>query len=242
VADPTFVAIAREKGDKSGRIIASIIDGVPFWGVTRKKISIKKISDLSNLRVATYPAPSTNYALMNRLIKEHRLNTRIVQGAFGTLLAIMERGRADMAMELEPTTSLAVRQGYQVVFSYKNLYGDFALTGLSTTNSFINSHPDICQKVVQALQKAYKFAYHDLKGAIEVANKQFPDIDKDAVQMGVKRMIEDKIIPRSVVVKEKSWNEAISLRRHIGDLKSNAPFSENVDNQFSEIAVQSVSE
>jgi len=240
VADPTFVAIARERGDKSGRIIASIVDGVPFWGVSKKKIHIKKMNDFSNLRVATFPAPSTNYALMNRMIKEHRLNTRIVQGAFGTLLAIVEKDKADMAMELEPTTSLAVKQGYNVAFSYKDLYTEFAFTGLSTTYSYIKNSPDICQKVVMALQKAYRYVYQDFQGTVEAAQKEFPDYDRDVLEMGVKRIIADKTVPRSAIVKETSWNAAVGIRKYIGDLKGNAPFAENVDNQFADKPVKSL--
>lgn len=241
VADPTFVAIAREKGDETGQIIASIIDGVPFWGVSKKDTKIKNVSDFAGHRVATYPAPSTNFALMDRIVKKHKLDTRIVQGAFGTLLPIVANERADIAMVLEPTTSLAVKQGYNVVFSYKNLYGDFALTGLSTTKSYISEHRDICQKVVNALQKAYQYAYKDFEGAVAVATQQFPDFDKEALQMGVKRMIDDETIPQTAVLKEKSWNEAISLRRFLGDIKANAPFADNVDNQFAVKADQEMS-
>ena len=64
VADPTFIAIARERGNKQGQIIANIIDGVPFWGVSKSDKKIDKIEDFANMRVATYPSPSTSFALM----------------------------------------------------------------------------------------------------------------------------------------------------------------------------------
>ncbi|HHD63115.1 MAG TPA: ABC transporter substrate-binding protein [Desulfobulbaceae bacterium] len=234
VADPTFVAIARERGDNSGRIIASIIDGVPFWGISKKVLSyIKDPQGLNGYKIATYPAPSTNFALMSRLIKQHNLDSRVVQGAFGTLLAMLQNDQADIAMVLEPTVSLStVKQGYHVVFSYKDIYGDFALTGLSTTTTYINAHPDICQKVVNALQKAYRFVYSNFDGVVEVAQAEFPDFPSEVIRLGVKRMIDDKTIPRSVLVKETSWNEAVALRQYIGDLKGNAPFRDNVDNRF----------
>ena len=34
IADPTFVAIARTKG-QGGQVVASIVNGVPFWGVAK---------------------------------------------------------------------------------------------------------------------------------------------------------------------------------------------------------------
>lgn len=240
VADPTFVAIAREKGNDQGQIIASVIDGVPFWGVSKKDIKIEKIEDFANLKVATYPAPSTNYSLMEKMIKANNLNTKIIQGAFGTLLSILQNNRADIAMILEPTASLAVKEGYHVVFSYKDFYGDFALTGLSTTRSFIKENPEICQKVVNALQMAYKYAYTDFEGTVEVAKRQFPDFDDFVVRQGVKRMIVDETIPKGTILKEKSWQEAIALRKYIGDLQSDAPFAKNVNNSFADTAVTTV--
>ena len=234
VADPTFVAIAREKGDDSGKIIASIIDGVPFWGVSKKELGqINDPKGLNGYKIATYPAPSTNFALMRRLIKQYHLNSQIIQGAFGTLLAMLQNDQADIAMVLEPTVSLStVKQGYHVVFSYKNIYGDFALTGLSTTTAYIKAHPDICQKVVNALQRAYDFVYSNLDGAVKVGLAEFPDFPPEVVRLGIKRMIEDQTIPKTVLLKESSWREAISLRRFIGDLKGDAPFKDNVDNTF----------
>lgn len=238
VADPTFVAIAREKGDNSGQIIAGIIDGVPFWGVSKKEVDIKSMQDLDGLRVATFPAPSTNFALMERIVKNNNLNTKIVQGAFGTLLPMVENDRADIAMVLEPTASLAVEQGFHVAFSYKNSIDDFALTGLSTTKNYIATHPDICQKVVNALQRAYKYAYSDFAGTLDVAAQQFQDLDRAVLKLGVERMISDETISTSALVKESSWDAAVSLRKYLNDLQGNAPFSENVDNQFAQKAAK----
>lgn len=240
VADPTFIAIARERGNKQGQIIANIIDGVPFWGVSKSDRKISKIEDFANMRVATYPSPSTNFALMEKMVKGHNLNTRIVQGAFGTLLSILQNNGADMAMVLEPTTSLAEKQGYNVVFSYKKFYPDFAFTGLSTTTDYIKNHPEVCQKIVDALQKAYKYAYENFEGTVSVAKEEFPDFDDSVLRQGVRRMLDDKIIPKSAVLKEKSWQTAIDTRIYIGDLQNNAPFRENVNNEFAEKAVRDV--
>ena len=240
VADPTFIAIARERGNNQGQIIANIIDGVPFWGVSKSDKKIDKIEDLVNMRVATYPSPSTNFALMEKMAKEHDLNTKIVQGAFGTLLSILQNNGADMAMVLEPTTSLSETQGYQVVFSYKEFYPDFAFTGLSTTKAYIKNHPDVCQKVVDSLQKAYKYAYENFEGTVLIAKAQFPDFNDSVLRQGVKRMLDDETIPKSTVLKEKAWQAAIDTRIYIEDLQKNAPFGENINNEFSKKAVMNI--
>jgi NitT/TauT family transport system substrate-binding protein len=56
VADPTFVAIAHERG-QSGKVIALLIDGVPNYGVATSSQSerIKSASDLSGKTLPRFP-------------------------------------------------------------------------------------------------------------------------------------------------------------------------------------------
>jgi len=71
VADPTFVAIAREKG-MQGRIVAGLVGSVPLFGVAIKP-SIPEINNpslLKGLSVATYSAPSTAYVLQEKMYKD----------------------------------------------------------------------------------------------------------------------------------------------------------------------------
>jgi len=59
VADPTFAAIAREKG-QPGLVVASVVAGAPFWGVTKKDSigTISNAAQLKNLRIATGEGPA----------------------------------------------------------------------------------------------------------------------------------------------------------------------------------------
>jgi len=73
IADPTFVAIANEKGQK-GKVVASIVNGVPFWGVTNKDIpEITDGKQLEGLSVATFPSPSTAYTLQYDMFEDAEL-------------------------------------------------------------------------------------------------------------------------------------------------------------------------
>jgi NitT/TauT family transport system substrate-binding protein len=232
VADPTFVAIARQSGNNSGVIIGNIINSVPFWGVSKGKYDTTKLLSLKGKRIATYPAPSTNYALIDWLNKKYDLNIKIVQGSFGALLSILKNDRADMAMMLEPTASVAVTNGYNVVFTYKDIFSKFAFTGLSTTKDYANNNPETCRKVLRALQRAFDYAHNNFEGTVEVAMQEFKEFDKDVIRLGVTRMIKDSTIPKSIKVSNEAWDQAIEIRRFIGDLKKSATFCDNVDNSF----------
>lgn len=244
VADPTFAAIAREKG-QPGLVLATVVNGATFWGVTKKANipEITKPSQLKNLRIATYQSPSTNYTLMAKTLRDNKGavgDATIVQGAFGTLLAMMDAGSADVAMELEPTVSIAQKEGARVVYSYPEMYGPFMLTGLYTTKDYRDKNPEVCQKVVDALERAVQFAHSDPEGTIEVARKVFPDLDADVVKKAVHRMLDAKTIPQHATIDPAAWKNAIDLRIDVGDLKSRQIANETIDPSFADKAAQHV--
>jgi len=240
IGDPVFTAISREKGAK-GKVIASIVDGVTIWGVTNKASisSIGKPGDLAGLRVGTFPDPSTNFALMKETILkggDTLKNTKIVQAPIGSQLALLENGSADIAMDLEPGTSIAESKGYRVVYSSPRFYGRFAFTGLTTTEDYINGNKDVVQKFVNAIEKALYYCHTDEVGTIALAATLFPKLDTAVVANAVKRMLLDKTIPDHAVMSDAAWQKALQVRVKIGDLKELKPTADAVDNSFAQRA------
>ena len=71
IADPTFVAIAKEQGI-DGCVIGSIVNSVPFWALT-KNPNVPQITNAAMLApysVATFAAPSTAYTVQTEMFKE----------------------------------------------------------------------------------------------------------------------------------------------------------------------------
>jgi NitT/TauT family transport system substrate-binding protein len=244
IGDPVFTAISREKGAK-GKVIASIVDGVAIWGVTNKANIqlIEKPSDLAGLKVGTFPDPSTNYALMKKTIikgGDTLKNTKIVQAPIGSQLALLElkTNGADIAMDLEPGTSIAVSKGYKVVYSSPKFYGRFAFTGVTTTEEYINLNKEIIQKFVNAIEKSLQYCHNDETGTIEIAAKLFPSLDKSVVSNAVNRMVNDGTIPLHAEMSDEAWQKALQVRVDIGDLKELKPTNDAVDNSFSASALQ----
>jgi NitT/TauT family transport system substrate-binding protein len=235
VSDPTFTAIARERG-QGGKVVAGIVRGVPFWVVTFNP-AIKKIDTpmgFSGYRIATYTAPSTSYAVMKNILQNggKPVNARIVQGAFGTLLALLRARQADMALDIEPIVSIATHQGGRIVYSPAAHLGDFAFTGLTVSDGFYKQHPDQIQQAVNAITKAMKFIRQDFEGAVAVARKEFPEVPEPVVREALKRLVQEGTVPPSPVLTKQAWDRAIALRREIGDLKGKGSFEENVDMSF----------
>jgi NitT/TauT family transport system substrate-binding protein len=239
IGDPIFTAIARENGAK-GKVVASIVDGVSIWGVTKKDIPfIQTPIDLKGLKLGTFPAPSTVFTLMQNTINDNKLeDTKIVQAPIGSQIALIENGNVDIAMELEPGASLAESQGYKVVYSAAQFYGPFAFTGVTTTEENITKNKETIQKFVNALEQALVFARNSPEETIKTAQSLFPTLDKDVVANAVNRMIKDKTIPITTAMSDESWQNAMKIRYQMGDIKEIKPTIDAVDNSFTKKAVK----
>jgi len=240
--DPMMVPISRQQGGP-GKIVGNVVGRVAFWGVAvdPKITPITKPQDFAGKRVVTYPAPNTIYALQERALLAGGLtlgkDSFITQAAFGTELAPLFAGTADITMTLEPVVSQALAKGAHIVYSFPEQYGDYPLTGLMVKDDLIQKNPDLVQHVLDAYQKALTYAYQNPDGAIAVAVKEFPDVDKTIIANAVHRMLTEGTIPKVVTVSKDEYAKAVSVRRDIGDLQKDVSFEDAVDNQFAEKAV-----
>ncbi|HIQ50753.1 MAG TPA: ABC transporter substrate-binding protein, partial [Nautiliaceae bacterium] len=160
IGDPVFAAVAYEKRGIEGRVVGLIVGKVALWGITNKDNvkEIKTYRDLDGLTIGTFPAPSTTYTIVNNIIQEYKLNSRIKQAPIGSQLSLLEKGAADVVMLLEPSASIAeVERGYRVVMSMPRLWGNFAFTGLTTTKEWIEKDPQTVRKFLRAMQKALDY-------------------------------------------------------------------------------------
>ncbi|MBS2000214.1 MAG: ABC transporter substrate-binding protein [Cyanobacteria bacterium SZAS LIN-5] len=234
VADPTFTAIAREHG-QGGKVVAGIVRGVPFWIVALKPGvgPFTKAEQFNGLRCAAFTAPSTSYAVMKNLLDTgHANNAKIVQGAFGTLPALLHSAQADVAIEIEPTVSIVLGEGGHLVYAPQKELGDFAFTGLEVSDKFAKEHPEQIRACVAAIDDAMKYIRSDFDGAVAVAQKEFPEVKPAIVKDALIRLRDSGTIPASPDLPKSAWDSAIKLRHQLGDLKSAGSYEENVDMQY----------
>jgi NitT/TauT family transport system substrate-binding protein len=235
VSDPVFAAIARERG-QGGKVVAQIVGGTPFWIVTyNAKIKpITNPSQLAGLKIAAYTAPSTCYAVTKQILQNggKPVKAQIVQGAFGSLQAMLKSDQADAAMEIEPVVSTAVASGGHVIYSPAAQQSDFAFTGLTVSDQFCQEHPEVIQHAVNAIARAMKYIQTDSKGTFEVAKKEFPETDGKIIISALQRMKAGGTTPKTPILAKNAWNNAIALRKELGDIKGDGAYEENVDMSF----------
>jgi NitT/TauT family transport system substrate-binding protein len=236
VSDPTFTAIAREHG-QGGKVVAAVVRGVPFWVVTMdpKIDTISKPNQFNGYRCAAFTAPSTSYAVMKKILSDgHAAKAKIVQGAFGTLPALLKSKQADVAIEIEPTVSIVVGEGGKVVYSPKETLGDFAFTGLEVSDTYAKEHPEQIKACVASLKEAMDYIHTDFDGAVAVAQKEFPEVKPAVVKDALARLRDSKTIPADPHLPKQAWDAAIALRHELGDLKGAGTYEENVDMSYVE--------
>ncbi|MGK7898770.1 MAG: ABC transporter substrate-binding protein [Xenococcus sp. (in: cyanobacteria)] len=238
VADPTFIAIAESRG-QPGKVIANVVNGVPFWGVTLDpNIKVQEPKDLNDYSVATLPAPSTAYTLQRDMFLDGGLKPNIRQGAFGTLLAQLRAKQVDIALELEPNVSQAVTDGASIAYSLGDVFGDFAITGFTVTPKLLEEQPELAENAVCSLQMALDFIRKDKEAALKILEKRFPEVKKEVATAALDRVIKDGIIPEDVATGEAAWDKAIALRQEVGDIENPKSFETYVDNKFAEKALK----
>lgn len=239
VGDPIFSAIIQERGGQL-KTIATLVEKPPFIGYTNKKeiSEIKVLSDLGNLKISSFPAPSTLYTNLTNLKTANHLEININPVAFGSQMAALEAGEVDIAMDLDPNVAVAESQGYQAVISLGNFLPPQAITGISSREDFILQHPETVQKFLNALQKAVTAFYKDENIGIRVAKKVFPETDADSLARAVARSRQNAIYPHAITIKDKVWQQGILERLNAGDLKNLQATDVATDNSFAQKAFE----
>ncbi len=237
IADPTFIAISDEKG-VPGKVVASIVNGVPFWGITYNENIVKftNNSELKSYKIGTFPSPSTAYTLQRKMFLDAELEPNIREGAFGTMLAMLKSNQADIVLELEPNVSQAIHDGAHIIYSLSEIYGDFAITGLTTIPELIENDPKLVQDVVNSIQAALHFIRSNPDSSLSLLSKRFPEIDKDVAYDAFNRVVNEGIIPITTATNRNAWEKAINLRKETGDIKNPKIFEYYINNKFAKSA------
>lgn len=236
VADPTFVAVAAQRG-QAGKVCGLLVNGVPNYAVSTKP-GLEKWTNLSTLQgktIASVPAPSTSYALVKQLFESANIPPKIKQVSPQGLLASVSAGDADAALLIEPWVSTSLRKGGSLVLSLPDFHGEFALTGITTTKGTLDKSPDLARNFLAALEEAVIIFYSDDVATLRTARAVFPNEDPRDLLDGIRRHRQGKIHPFDLRVAEASWTAAIKLRQSLGDLQSSAgSFRECVDNSIAD--------
>jgi NitT/TauT family transport system substrate-binding protein len=204
--------------------VALAVKRAAIWGITHNPAipPLKKVEDFVQLRIGSFPRPSTTYSLIDGLKQKHKRLLKymqLIEAPIGKQMQLLVNNKADVILELEPMVSLAESQGMRAVFSIAQFYGDAAFTGLIATRKTADTKPLLVKKMTQALQQGLDTCLKDKAKALKIAQQVFPDYPKTVLSQAIDRLIEHGVWPQTTAIDPVIWKAAVTLRHQVGDLK-----------------------
>lgn len=241
-ADPMYVPISNEKKADT-RVIAQVVSRIAVWGLTMDTAT-KEMSNvtLKGKTISTQTSPMTAYTYTIKTITDLGLtpdkDVKVIQTKPGGEITPMLSGQAEYSMTLEPNVSIATNRGAKVILSYPKILGDQIFTGLIAKQSFINQNTETVIAVLKSYQESINDLYANKEAAIATAIKYFPQLDRKIVTDAVNRILDEEVIPKSILMTEESWDKAMKVRVQAGDLSKESSREENVRVDLIKIALQ----
>ncbi|MCI5064575.1 ABC transporter substrate-binding protein [bacterium] len=239
IADPSFVI----HSPSETCVVAALVNRVANWGFTHNP-EIEPITEahhLVQLRVGCYPRPSTSFALLSALKQKHARVLRsmeIIEAPIGEQFRLLEDGRADLVIDVEPMVSLAEERGLRTVLSMGDFYRELLFTGVTTQRTLCEEQPEVVQSFVSALQRGLTTCHLDPSRAIQVAATLFPALSTSCLERAVHRMLNSRAWPEQAIIPGPSWAAAAELRRKVDDLKTLPSIDECLDQGFAHHAIR----
>ncbi len=216
---PEWVAIAASKGGQV-QIIANVVNGAAVWIATAPDFDFKDVSSLKGQTIITGTMPTTSTSLFFKLLKEKGIDPekdiKTIQVPIGSEIGPFVAGQAKVAVMYEPGLDQAVLKGMKVAFGFPKAYGPYAFSAIATKKDV---DPDIAQRFVNGLQAALVLMKKDPAKAIEIAKKEFPQLDAAVVEAATKRMMAENVYPESVEITPEALKVGLNTQIFLGNLK-----------------------
>lgn len=234
---PEWAAIAASKG-ASVNIIANVVNGAAVWILTAPDFKFESVKDLKGQKIVTGLMPTTSTSLFMKLLKENGMDPKtdveLIQVALGTEPGPFLAKQADVAVMYEPGVDQVVAKGMKVVMGFPQAYGPYAFSAIAARTDV---DPDTAQKLVNGLEMAMRFIASNQDKTVEIAKKEFPNLDPAVVEAAVKRMIAEKVYPSSVDITANALKVSMDTQIALGNLASQPDYSSFVVKKYIEPAL-----
>ena len=234
---PEWTAIAASKGAPVD-IIANVVNGAAVWIATAPDFKFDSIKDVKGQKVVTGLMPTTSTSLFMKLLKENGMDAKsdveMIQVAIGSEPGPFVAKQADVAVMYEPGLDQAVAKGMKVVLGFPKFYGAYAFSAVTARTDV---DPDTAQRVVTGMEMAMRFMTKNEARTVEIAKKEFPNLDPAVVEAAVKRMLADGVYPPSVDITADALKVSMDTQIALGNLAAQPDYKTFVVKKFIEPAL-----
>lgn len=230
---PEWTAIAASKGAPV-QIVASVVNRAAVWIAAQPGYKYEKPADFAGQTVVSGMMPIASTSLFNKLLKDNQLDKdasgiRNLQVQPGSELAPFLAGQATAAVLYEPALDQAVARGMKIIHSFPQQYGPYLLAAISVRK---DQDPDKVQRFVSGLNQAMRFMHANPNVAIDIAKREFPNVEAKVIEAAVRRMLDEQVYPQSVEVERKALTVAMATQISLGNLKEQPRFEEFVGDTY----------
>jgi NitT/TauT family transport system substrate-binding protein len=176
------------------RIIAGASSGGALF-VVRPGAHIQSPKDLANKKFATPQVGGTQDVALRYYLQQHGLqtadkggNVQIIPTDNPNILSLFQQGKIDGAWVPEPWATRLVIEGNGMVFlDERSLWpkGQFVTTNVVVRTAFLQEHPDLVKKFLQAHVETVQYILKNPENAKEVVNSQIQQITGKALAKNV---------------------------------------------------------
>lgn len=165
-------------------MIGGIVNTFAFQIITVKNIT--KPEQLKGKRVGvnrfgTAPDIAARFALRRMGIDPSEV-TILQLGEQSTRLAAMKAGQLEAAIVLPPITTIAQREGMNVLMDMSELGAEYQITGLASSQSFISQNRPGAMKLMRAFVEGIHFYKTRKKESMAIIAKYMRTNDMEAVE------------------------------------------------------------
>ncbi|HEY7123574.1 MAG TPA: ABC transporter substrate-binding protein [Ktedonobacterales bacterium] len=178
--NPSITGYVQSHG-QALRIIAGAASGGAFF-IVRPGANIHNPADLSGKTLADPQLGGTQDVALRYYLQQHRLQpadkggtVRIVPTDNATILTEFKQGKIDGAWVPEPwATRLIDEAGGQVFVDERTLWpdGKFVTTDIIVNTKFLNAHPDLVKKFLQAHVETVQYILSNPDAAKTIVNNE----------------------------------------------------------------------
>lgn len=178
-------------------MIAGMVNTFAFQIVTVKNITAPqqlKGKRVGVNRFGTAPDIAARFALQKMGISPNEV-TILQLGEQSTRLLAMKAGQLEAAVVLPPITTMAQREGMNVLMDMSELGAEFQITGLASSQSFISKNRPSAMKLMRAFVEGIHFYKTRKKESMAIIAKYMRTNDIEAVE-ATWDYFANKIVPR----------------------------------------------
>ncbi len=217
------------KRDGSFIIGRTAVDGTFDWN------SMKNTEILGGRR-GGMPAMTLEYVLKNKGLINGTNITINYDVAFNNMTAAFISGTGDYMTTFEPTGSTLEKnnQGH-IMASVGVEAGEVPFTTFMATNEYLEKNPEIINKFLKAIMKAYNYLVTaDINDVVDALSPSFADSDKEIIKSSLTNYIEADAWVSTPVMTQSSYDRLIEIMTASGTLTSSVRFDQIVDNSYAQ--------